>query len=192
MAFVAHRQGIRRAAGRRPHRRRPRLHAGRVRHPRALRSQGPGSRLAADAAPHRLRARREASRSSTVTCWRTTPPCSACAGELGFTIAAEPDDPGVRRVRIGLGVGAGREARGFAAAGERHRQLPPQADARSVDPAGVPITCRSAPCRAPDAARDPNSPWTSPAAARSRADRGRTCAPPCRARRRPRRGSGSG
>ncbi len=25
--------------------------------------------------------------------------------QLGFTIAAEPDDPGVRRVRIGLGAG---------------------------------------------------------------------------------------
>jgi hypothetical protein len=27
--------------------------------------------------------------------------------QLGFTVGPEPDDPGMRRVRIGLGVGRG-------------------------------------------------------------------------------------
>ena len=191
MAFVALAREYGRASGRRPLRRRPRLHAGRVRDPRALRPQGAGPRLAADAAPHRLCARRASGASSTAQCWRRTPPCSACAGSWGSRSRRS------RTIPVCGGCGSGWVLdEGLARRLCRSGRAPPStaAPSRRAEhrPGRRSITCRSAPCRATGAARDPNSLWTSPAAARTRADHGTTCAPPCRARRHLRRGSGSG
>ena len=64
--------------------------------------KGMWPRLAAHAAPDRLRQGRGAAASCTAPCWRTTPPCCSMCRELGFAIAPEPGDHGVKRVRLQL------------------------------------------------------------------------------------------
>ena len=73
----------------------------RIRHPGALRPQGPRARLAADADDHRVCARRRPERIEGQVLRENTTMLDMCR-ELGFEVASDPEEADVQVVKLRL------------------------------------------------------------------------------------------